>query len=67
MSTEAETQRKVPDILACRPGEMEPLVQVWLDKNPGKTRTALLKHGLKLALKAYAGRRYAHLVDTRSA
>lgn len=43
--------------------ELEPLVQLWMKKNPHAKPSHLVRLGLKLALKPIAGKRYAHLVE----
>ncbi len=65
MSTDAFEipKRTVPKIMACRPGELAPLIQVWLDRHPYADHTLLLKKGLRLALKPYAGKKFAKLVE----
>lgn len=61
MSTDA--RRKAPKILFCRPCELTPLVEAWLNSNPHKGPSDLVREGLRMALKKTAGKRYAHLVE----
>lgn len=64
MSNEHKPRKKtVPKILACRPGELKPVIQHWMDRYPELDTTFLLKRGLRLALRDVAGKRFAHLVD----
>ncbi len=58
-----KSKRLVPKILAFRPAELTPLIQLFLDRNPGVKLTDLQRRGIKLALKEFAGKKHAHLVE----
>jgi len=55
-------------MLACRTGELTPLIQMWLDANPYSKVTALLKRSLRLNpdIRRLAGKRLRHLVSERA-
>jgi hypothetical protein len=55
-------KRPKSTVVSCRTLDLEPLVQVWIDRNPGVKTSHLARLGLMLALKPFAGKRYAHLV-----
>ena len=68
MSTEATNDKSpVPEIINFRPGELAPLIERWMEKNPDVPTTVLMKRALRKELAPLAGRRYAHLLDGRSA
>lgn len=56
---ESELAKKV---IGTRIGELAPLVMKWQDEHKRVPMARLVEDGLKLALKRYAGKRYAHLV-----
>ena len=53
---------KNANLVGTRTGELSPLVELWMKKNPGVNTSHLVRRGLKLALAPLAGKRYAHLV-----
>jgi len=56
------TKRKLPAVVAFRPGELAPLMEHYLNLNPGITTARLIRRGLKLVLRDCAGKRYGHLL-----
>jgi len=49
-------------VIATRIGELAPLVAKWQVDHKRVPMARLVEDGLKLALRRYAGKRYAHLV-----
>jgi hypothetical protein len=68
VSTEAtKTKSTVPEIINFRPGELAPLIERWMERNPEVPTTALIKRALRKELAPLAGKRLAHLVKTVAA
>jgi hypothetical protein len=57
------SEKPLSDVASTRLGELKPLVEIYLRKNRGSKVSHLVLRGIKLALKPYAGKRYAHLVE----
>ena len=53
----------VPKVIGLKVLELEPLVRKWMHQNRQVPLSMLARRGFKLALKPYAGKRYAHLVQ----
>lgn len=51
--------------MAFRPGELAPLFNLWLGKNPSREITELVKESIRSnpEIRKLAGKRYAHLVN----
>jgi hypothetical protein len=64
MSYTFKTDKPIGEIIGVQVGDLRPLIDEWRRKNPKAPASALLRQGLKLALKPLAGKRYAHLVET---
>lgn len=62
--SKSQKRKTAPLVLSARVGELAPLVQKWMDANPRVNATHLVLDGLRLALKPYAGKRHAHLVES---
>ncbi len=50
-------------LIGIRTGALQPLVEKWMEQNPGKKGSTLLRCALKNELRKLAGKRYAHLVE----
>lgn len=44
--------------------EVDPLVRLWQEQNPGTRLSYLVRKALLTELKPIAGKRYAHLYDS---
>lgn len=64
VNTEVELAKRV---IGTRIGELAPLVLKWQEDHKRVPMARLVEDGLKLVLKRYAGKRYAHLVEDKEA
>jgi hypothetical protein len=63
---DSELERLAARVIATRIGEFAPLVHKWQQDHARVPLARLVEDGLKLALKPYAGKRYAHLVEPKN-
>lgn len=71
MQTETTSQQNPQNaspaskVLSARPGDLQPLVDLWRSKNPRVADAHLVRDALKLYFKqtGIVGKRYAHLVE----
>lgn len=61
---QAEAVEEIPNFIGLRVGKYEPLIKKWREDNRRVPWARLLDDGLKLALRPYAGKRHAHLVES---
>ena len=69
MSKQATSPKiKKSHLVGARTGELAPLVEIWIKKNPGVNTSHLVRRALKHSpdLRALAGKRYAHLIAADS-
>lgn len=64
MKTDSKPRREVKELIAFRPSELAPLLNLWMARNPSGDITAVIKQSIKLnpEIRKLAGKRYAHLV-----
>lgn len=58
------SSKSIPPMIGLRVGELEPLIALWMEKNPGVSTSNLLRRGLMTQLAPIAGKRYAHLLES---
>lgn len=58
-----QSKKQAPQVLSARIGDLAPLVEKWMADHPHVNQSKLVLDGLKLALKPYAGKKHAHLVE----
>lgn len=59
-----KTHPEAPEILHARVSDLAPIIVRWMEKHPGVQITQLLRRALKKELQPYAGKRYAHLLES---